>query len=128
MVVDRLLKPKSKLAMFNNKDDYFSINSSLNLNHIYRSLDILALNKENIEKSLFNRNCNLFNISTDIVFYDVTTFYYEFKNENDLKKFGYSKDGKFGDVQVVMGMLIDKNGLPIGYELFLLIPETLNQI
>ena len=118
MVVDRLLKPKSKLAMFNNKDDYFSINSSLNLNHIYRSLDILALNKESIEKSLFNRNCNLFNISTDIVFYDVTTFYYESKNENDLKKFGYSKDGKFGDVQVVMGMLIDKNGLPIGYELF----------
>ena len=49
---------------------------------------------------------------------DVTTFYYESKNENDLKKFGYSKDGKFGDVQVVMGLLIDKNGLPIGYELF----------
>ena len=48
MVVDRLLKPKSKFAMFNNKDDYFSINSSLNLNHIYRSLDILALNKDNI--------------------------------------------------------------------------------
>ncbi|MCK4441846.1 MAG: IS1634 family transposase, partial [Sulfurovaceae bacterium] len=48
----------------------------------------------------------------------MTTFYYESKNENDLKKFGYSKDGKFGDVQVVMGLLIDKNGLPIGYELF----------
>jgi transposase len=118
MVIDRLLKPKSKFAMFNNKDDYFSINNNLDLNHIYRSLDILALNKENIETSLFNCNCNLFNISTDIVFYDVTTFYYESKNENDLKKFGYSKDGKFGDVQVVMGMLIDKNGLPIGYELF----------
>jgi transposase len=56
--------------------------------------------------------------ASTIVFYDVTTFYYESKEENDLKKFGYSKDGKFGDVQVVMGLLIDKNGLPIGYELF----------
>jgi len=118
MVIDRLLKPKSKLALFNNKDDYFAINNELQLNHIYRSLDILADKKIDIEEALFSRNKSLFNVSTDIVFYDVTTFYYESKNENDLKKFGYSKDGKFGDVQVVMGLLIDKNGLPIGYELF----------
>ncbi len=118
MVVDRLLKPKSKLALFNNKGDYFNINDELQLNHIYRSLDILAENKIAIEEALFTQNKSLFNISTDIVFYDVTTFYYESKNENDLKKFGYSKDGRFGDVQVVMGLLIDKNGLPIGYELF----------
>ena len=118
MVIDRLLKPKSKFALFNNRADYFNINDKLQLHQIYRSLDILAKNKENIEKALFSRNCSLFNMSTDIVFYDVTTFYYESKRENDIKKFGYSKDGKFGDVQVVMGMLIDKNGLPIGYEIF----------
>lgn len=118
MVVDRLIKPKSKLALIENREDYLNINDKLQLNHIYRSLDILAENKIAIEEALFNQNKTLFNISTDIVFYDVTTFYYESKNENDLKKFGYSKDGKFGDVQVVMGLLIDKNGLPIGYELF----------
>lgn len=118
LVIDRLLKPKSKFATFLNKDDYFSINDELKLHNIYRSLDILATNKENIELALFSQNKNLFNISTDIVFYDVTTFYYESKDENELKRFGYSKDGKFGDVQIVMGLLIDKNGLPIGYELF----------
>jgi len=118
MVVDRLLKPKSKLALVENREDYFNINDELQLNHIYRSLDILSENKINIEEALFSQNKSLFNISTDIVFYDVTTFYYESKNENDLKKFGYSKDGKFGDVQIVMGLMIDKNGLPIGYELF----------
>ena len=118
MVIDRLLKPKSKLALVENKDDYFNINDNLHINHIYRSLDILSKNKIAIEEALFTQNKSLFNVSTDIVFYDVTTFYYESKNENDLKKFGYSKDGKFGDVQVVMGLLIDKNGLPIGYELF----------
>ena len=118
MVVDRLLKPKSKLALVENREEYFGINDELQLNHIYRSLDILADNKIAIEEALFNRNKTLFNISTDIIFYDVTTLYYESKQENSLKKFGYSKDGKFGDTQVVMGILIDKNGLPIGYELF----------
>ena len=118
MVIDRLLKPKSKLALFNNRYDYLAINDKLKINHIYRSLDILADKKIEIEEALFNRNKSLFNLSTDIVFYDVTTFYYESKNENELKKFGYSKDGKFGDVQIVMGLLIDGNGLPIGYELF----------
>ncbi len=118
MVVDRLLKPKSKLALVENKEDYFNINDTLQLNHIYRSLDILAKSKIEIEEALFNQNKTMFNISTDILFYDVTTFYYESKNENDLKKFGYSKDGKFGDVQIVMGLMIDKSGLPIGYELF----------
>ena len=117
-LVDRLMKPKSKLALIENKEDYFHINDELQLNHIYRGLDILAANKTEIEEALFNQNRTMFNISTDIVFYDVTTFYYESKNENDLKKFGYSKDGKFGDVQIVMGLMIDKNGLPIGYELF----------
>jgi transposase len=118
LVIDRLLKPKSKFAFFNNKDDYFNINDQLKLHQIYRALDILAENKEQIEQELFKKNKSLFNITTDVVFYDVTTFYYESKNENDLKKFGYSKDGKFGDVQIVMGLLIDKSGLPIGYELF----------
>ena len=45
MVVDRLLKPKSKLALVENKDDYFNINDNLHINYIYRSLDILAKNK-----------------------------------------------------------------------------------
>ena len=118
LVIDRLLNPKSKLAMFNNKDDYFHINDELRLERIYRVLDILSENKELIEEKLFIQNKNLFNISTDIVFYDLTTFYFESKREDDLRKFGYSKDAKFNEVQVVMGLLIDKEGMPIGYELF----------
>jgi len=53
LVIDRLLNPKSKLALFNNKDDYFHINEDLKLNHIYRSLDILA---NNPNPSIFNQS------------------------------------------------------------------------
>jgi len=53
-----------------------------------------------------------------VVFYDVTTFAFESVIKDELRNFGYSKDCKFSEVQVVMGLLIDKNGLPVGYELF----------
>jgi transposase len=51
-------------------------------------------------------------------FYDVTTFYFESKTQDDLRDFGFSKDHKVNEVQVVMGLLIDAEGLPLGYELF----------
>lgn len=54
----------------------------------------------------------------DVVFYDVTTFAFESVIVDELHNFGFSKDCKFNEVQVVMGLLIDTNGLPIGYELF----------
>ena len=53
-----------------------------------------------------------------VAFYDVTTYYFESVRADDLKRFGYSKDNKVNQVQVVMGLLIDSNGIPISYELF----------
>jgi len=53
-----------------------------------------------------------------VVFYDVTTFAFESVIADELRNFSFSKDCKFKEVQVVMGLLIDINGMPIGYELF----------
>ena len=53
-----------------------------------------------------------------MVFYDVTTFSFASVEADSLRDFGFSKDGKFNEVQVVLGLLIDCEGLPIGYELF----------
>ena len=54
----------------------------------------------------------------DVVFYDITTFHFESNRADDLKEFCFSKAGKFNEVQVVMGLLIDMEGNPIGYDLF----------
>jgi transposase len=117
MAISHLLSPSSKLAIYNNQDKYIKL-SPVNLNDIYRSLDILADSKEEIEKELFDVNRNLFNMSVDIVFYDVTTFSFSSCLPDVLKDFGFSKAGKPGKVQVVMGLLIDSYGRPIGYEIF----------
>ena len=118
MMVNQLQSPSSKLKLWQEKEKYLDINEKIDLHHYYRSLDILAENKENIELFLFERNKNLFNMSLDIVFYDVTTFYFESQKSDELKDFGFDKDNKINNVHIVMGLLIDKHGRPIGYELF----------
>jgi len=86
--------------------------------NLYCSLDLLSESKEILEEEIFYQNRHLFNIRVDVVFYDVTTFAFESVRKDSLRDFGFSKDAKFKEVQVVMGLLIDREGRPIGYELF----------
>lgn len=53
-----------------------------------------------------------------VVFYDMTTLYFEAEDEDDLRKIGFSKDGKFEHPQILLGLLVGQEGLPIGYDIF----------
>lgn len=117
MTVQHLLEPRSKLGTYHHQDRYVQL-PPVDLNHLYRSLDILWAHKETLEEYLFRKNRHLFNLQVDVVFYDVTTFHFESVKADTLKDFGYSKAGKFNEVQVVLGLLMDCEGRPIGYELF----------
>lgn len=117
MVLSHLLSPSSKLSCYNSQHRYQAI-SAVDLNSIYRSLDILADSKETIEEKIFDTNRNLFNLDVDIVFYDVTTFSFSSVRPDGLKDYGFSKAAKPAKVQVVMGLIVDSFGRPVGYELF----------
>jgi len=117
MAASHLLWPKSKLGIYKNQNRYIGLDKA-GLNEIYRSLDLLAEKKEEIEERLFDINTNLFNMSVDVLFYDVTTFSFSSVRADSLKDFGFSKDGKPGKVQVVLGLLVDLWGRPVGYNLF----------
>jgi transposase len=117
MAIQHLLEPSSKLGTYNKQKKYLQ-HQEIELNHLYRSLDVLCQAKEEIEQHVFSVNCSLFKIKIDVVFYDVTTFHFESVRSDGLKNFGYSKNCKFNEVQVVLGMFIDNEGRPIGYELF----------
>ena len=117
MVVQHLMRPRSKLATYNHQG-HFVKGPKVTLNQLYRSLDLLCEYKEQLEEALFQANRNLFNMQIDMVFYDVTTFSFESVRADSLRDFGFSKNGKFKEVQVVMGLMIDCEGRPIGYELF----------
>lgn len=117
MAVQHLLSPRSKLGVYEHRYDYLGF-EGIELQHLYRALDILADNKNALEQTLFNENYVKAGQQLDVVFYDVTTFAFESVVADSLRDFGYSKDHKFGEVQVVMGLLIDSRGMPVGYELF----------
>ena len=117
LVMERLLSPRSKLATYGNQGRYL-YGEPVALHTLYRSLDILAESKERLEEELFWRYRNLFNQQVDVVFYDVTTYHFESVRGDGFREFGYSKAGKMKEVQVVMGLLLDGEGHPIGFELF----------
>ena len=117
LTIDRFMNPRSKLKTYENASRYLGVEDP-DLQHIYRSLEILSSLKPNLEKHLFDINRKNFGMNVDIVFFDATTLYFHSDKEDELRKFGFSKDCKFNDVQVVMGLLMDEEGRPIGFQSF----------
>lgn len=88
------------------------------LNVWYRTLDALLLQKEAIEKALYSRLRNLFNLQVDIVFYDLTTLYFERRQpKGKLRRHGPTKDGRPRNVQVILGVVMI-DGFPLSAQIF----------
>lgn len=119
MALERLHEPCSKRSNYFHQEDYLGLHP-VELHQLYRSLDYLADNQSYIQKVIYQKGRNLFNQSLDVVFYDVTTFYFdsELENQGELRRKGFSKDGKIGNTQVLFGMLIDKDKQPIAYRVY----------
>ena len=122
MLLERLQEPASKRSNYIHQTDYVGL-EPVYLQHLYRSLDRLADNNQLIQQHIFNTGRDLFNQQLDVVFYDVTTLYFESSKESEaanqgLRRKGFSKDGKVGDTQILFCMMIDRQKRPIGYQVF----------
>ena len=115
-----ILAPGSKLKNFYDKDDYIlDFNQDIsNLRVLYRVLDRLSQDKTSLVHSLGHQVGKLTGRKITAAFYDVTTYEFESQSQSELKDFGLSKANKVNEVQVVMGLLMDENGIPVDYELF----------
>jgi len=121
IVLARIANPQSKRGSVNTLASEFGVDLDLKL--IYRMMDklddgqILKLNT-----LVLNQTKSLLDDTIDIIYFDATTLYFESftedSGEDGIKKNGYSKDGKFNQPQVVLALLVTKQGLPIGYKAF----------
>ena len=117
LVLYRLVYPKSKLKTTEYLYRYSQ--KEYSEDEIYRYLDKLYdSQKETVQKISFRHTRSLFKEEIKVVFYDVTTVYFEVDNEDELRKTGFSKEGKHQNPQIVLGLLVSKNGYPLAYDVF----------
>ncbi len=117
IITARIEKPMSKRASTAWLEEEYGVSTSLS--SIYRMMDYL--DEESIEKSkelTYQYVKMLFEDKINVIFYDCTTLYFESFIEDELKQYGYSKDGKFNQSQVLLAMMVTEQGIPIGYEVF----------
>ena len=117
LVLYRLVYPKSKLKTTEYLYRYAGKNYSED--DVYRYLDKLYdTQKEQVQQISFLHTKSVLGNEISVVFYDVTTIYFEVDDEDDLRKTGFSKEGKHQNPQIVLGLLVSKGGYPLAYDIF----------
>lgn len=116
LIYSRILNPASKKKTYEGKDLYFE-NTDFSLDDVYRCLTQVVTLKDKLMLHLHRQMKNKFGRSTDLVYYDVTNYYFEIDKEDRLRRKGVSKEHR-PDPIVQMGLLMDTKGIPITYDLF----------
>jgi transposase len=126
LVVARLCEPSSELHI---AEDWFRrtalgdllgiAEEKVNDDRLYRALDQLLPHKERLEQHLKERLGSLFDLEYDLLLYDVTSTYFEGAAAgNDQAQRGYSRDHRPDCKQVCIGLVVSREGYPLGYEIF----------
>jgi len=116
LVYSRLLYPGSKRETVLNKDIFFD-DFNCSLDDVYDSLTHFNEISDGLQQHLHEQVTKQYGRETDLVYYDVTNYFFEIDKEDDLRKKGPSKEHR-RDPIVQMGLLLDKMGLPISYKIF----------
>jgi len=118
LVISRILYPGSKLYLVDYLE-YFK-KQTISTDTIYRFLDTLYSNtiKSKIEECIFTHTKKIMDNTITITFYDVTTLHFESESEDDLRRIGFSKEGKLNRPQIQLGLFTTLQGYPLSFEVY----------
>jgi transposase len=116
LAIIRIIEPASKQKSVHLLNKYFGVSHSEN--KPYKELKYFNEIKDIASEIAINFAKEEFSFDFNIVFYDVTTLYFECFEEDELRKCGYSKDNKFNQPQIMIALIVDRTGFPIAYEIF----------
>lgn len=117
LVVARISQPSSKLATTSYLRSYFK--EDIDLSRIYRYMDKLYNSQmELVQEISITHTRSILGGSIGLLFYDVTTLYFEAAPKDDMRQSGFSKDGKTAEAQIVLGLLVSRDGYPLSYSIF----------
>jgi transposase len=125
LVIGRLVEPSSELHVAERWYRTTALQDLLGIGidaiydeRLYRALDRLLPQKEAIEKHLVRRLGELFDLDYDLLLYDVTSTYFEGAADPEIAQRGYSRDHRSDCVQVNIALVVTREGMPLGYEIF----------
>lgn len=114
LVCSRLSFPASKAATVEYLKNHFD--DDVDLSKIYRYLDKLNdRHKDLVQDISVRHTMKTLGGHIGVMFYDVTTLYFETDHEDDLRKTGFSKEGRHSNPQIILGLLVSLNGYPLAY-------------
>jgi len=117
MVANRALAPSSKLAIetWVGQQVYVDGLSQVDVHQLYRAMDFLLEAADAIQREVYWRIANLFNLDVDVIFLDTTTAHFEIEEEDEdgLRRWGKSADDHSGHAQVRMGFAVTRDGIPV---------------
>jgi len=116
LVVARLSQPSSKRATVEYLKSHFG--EDVSLHRIYRYLDTLDDTQRDAVQAVSVRHTMAVHGGTlGVLFYDVTTLYFEMDKPDDLRRTGFSKEGRHHNPQIVLGLLVSGDGCPLAYSI-----------
>ena len=117
LIASQIYDPSSKLSEYNNLKDKFLFDSNFTYSNMLDALDVLGEDYQSVIE-LFNKHFkNLYKFTTDKVFFDCTNYYFEIDKPYDDKQKGPSKENRNNPI-IGMGLLLDKNQMPISMKMF----------
>ena len=119
LAIARVCHPQSKVATVAYLKSYFD--EDVRLHNIYRYMDTLYnTQREKVQQISVEHTLRILGGRIGIVFYDVTTLYFEStpQPDDELRQAGFSKDGKMAESQIVLGLLVSQDGYPMSYSIF----------
>lgn len=122
LVYARIIYPSSKLETFKQCQNFIE-QPKFKLHDEYRALSYIAKNMDYIQENLFNNSKDIINRNSNIIYYDCTNYFFEIDNEDNLRKYGISKEHKPNPI-VGMGLFMDGDGLPLSFNIY---PGNMNE-
>ena len=116
LVFARILSPSSKLASYEYCRSLLEP-PKYSLQDVYRSLSVIAEESDFIQSELYKNSNFIHPRNNRILYYDCTNYYFEIEEENDLKRYGKSKENRPNPI-VTMGLFMDADGIPLAFDIF----------
>ena len=116
LVYARIIYPSSKLETFKQCQNFIE-QPKFKLHDEYRALSYIAKNIDYIQENLFNNSKNIINRNSKVIYYDCTNYFFEIDEEDDLRKYGISKEHKPNPI-VGMGLFMDGDGIPLSFNIY----------